>query len=276
MTSAIENGTLPAMSLTKNESHAIAITDAKLTDASSSRILNIGLKKGKIIALGYLPDDEPYLNISAKDHLIIPNPVNLATLASEGPLRATHSFIHSLYNSVHFLSGHDLAMAIHNNTFPLQKPILCQGTLSEWLYINQHIPPTASHPLHYILDQPCQEGLDTISSYSGSTPVSFGLILTPETPNLATTIQTLIAEKKVMSLSSTQPDTLCPLLLQHFGASLAGKLSMTLFSDNIPPLFGISLPKITLGSALSACIIHSNHPYTVLADIKDGTVYKKE
>ncbi len=65
-----------------NNTHIQAITNAKLlsSDLATSdtdKILNIAIKNQKIVALGYLPDDEDIEEINVCHHLIINNVFNI-------------------------------------------------------------------------------------------------------------------------------------------------------------------------------------------------------
>ena len=64
---------------TKKNTMIQAITNAKWLSSKTDKILNIAIKNHKIIALGYLPDEDDINEINVCHHLMINNVFNLGS-----------------------------------------------------------------------------------------------------------------------------------------------------------------------------------------------------
>ena len=258
------------MSKSSQKKSAItAITNAKTFNLNSKSLntQNIAIKNGKVIASGYIPDDENMTEINAKDHIIINNILNLFTEVFTSHKGTSNQQLQHITPKL----NQDLLLDIQTNAFNYTTThIIAAQSLSECMFIiqEQHKLPLSCH-FHIIITTCTQETLEWINQQSIPKHLSFGLLLTSAQPPLAPYLTTLIKEQKIISLSTPTSVHLIDLMYQMFEQNTP-ELCALLFQKYSTLYLGFKKTTILLGQPANLIVVSEKKPYTVLLNISDN------
>jgi hypothetical protein len=258
--------------------NSIAITNATKTDTLNKNTnLNIGLRNSKIIALGYLPDDEEFTQIEAKNYLIIENTFNLIqgfkssetleTSLNNGISLSTNSF-----NSIHFHETYAFFNSFKSMKFIPGNTYILYLTLSELLFIIQESSYLKNDSnFHFIIDI-TNESLTSIETINLQKNISLGLVIKKNIEIYKKRLTKLIQQEKVLTISSIISQELIPTLYKLFNS-----LNKQIISKLFNPYFLKKELKnqLLIGRKPNITFIKKSSPYDILCTLKEGEICKK-
>ncbi len=250
-----------------------AITNAKLLSTDTDSILNIAIKNQKIIALGYLPDEDNIDEINVCHHLIINNVFNIGNFINNDiSITEPNTQLNNNSNII-AIDGYELIKHVNSKTLKSsQQCYIASVQLSELLFIIQEATkkPLPSH-CHLILNNIDNEASTMLSSIKLPESVSIGIYLPEESsPNL-NNIETLILAKTIVSLSCKPSTALSSAIMTYFPKNYT-KIFDLLFNEASKTIFQISPIPIKIGNIINATFIQKKHPHNITAIISNGQI----
>jgi hypothetical protein len=257
----------------KNNHSIQAITNAKLLTAESNSMLNIAIKNHKIIALGYLPDDDDVEEINVCHHFILNNIFNLGAFINNQPCSTESNTSLKNLNSFDIIDSYELIQQVNSKTVSSSKKCLISSiSLSELLFLIQE---TNKHPLpihcHLILNQIDNETCDLLNSTEFPENISIGIYLTESSTQISSSLESLILAKKITSLSSHPSNPLATLIMTTFPENYK-KIYETIFINASNKIFDIKATPIEIGKKINAVFVLKKPPHTVTLTITDGII----
>lgn len=253
----------------------IAITNAiSKTKSTNTNTLNIGIKNNKIIALGYLPDDEEYKEINAKNHQIIENTFNIID-EFHPPYQSYNNGITlhvSSFSTIHILKTYTFLKEFKSMNFNQENTYILSLSLSELLYIIQESDCLKDKANFHLIIDLTEESLASIEAISLHKNISIGFILNKNNDKYKNQLIKLIKQEKVTTLSSKNTPDLIPSLFKLFNES-----NTDIISKLLTPYFLKKELKnqLLIGTKPSITFIKKSSPFSILCTVKKGEIYKE-
>ncbi|MBI60031.1 hypothetical protein CL657_02290, partial [bacterium] len=146
--------------------------------------------------------------------------------------------------------------------------------VSECLFILQEVTkkPLKSH-CHLILEYLDEETCTILSSIKLPDCLSLGIYLTDEQSNYLTTIEHLILNKTITSVSCKQSFALCSLIMKHFPETYQNIMSL-LFNDASKTVFKLAPTPIEIGKKINAVFVQKKAPHNIPIVVDNGIILK--
>ncbi|MBH38355.1 hypothetical protein CL658_04920 [bacterium] len=250
-----------------------AITNAKLLSSDSDKILNIAIKNTKVIALGYLPDDDTIEEINACHHLIINNVFNIGSFIKNKPSQTEPNAQLKENPTIKPIDSYELVKHIHSQSLPpSQKCYVANVQISEFLFILQETTktPIASH-CHLILQHIDEETCSILNTLTLPDCLSLGIYLPTDPTSISSTIEPLILAKTITSVSCDPSSALSSLIMKYFPKNYP-KICQLLFNDASKTIFKIDAPSIKIGNSINAIFIQKKEPYAISVIVTNGVI----
>ena len=245
-------------------SNILAITNASIfiPKTNTFNTLNLALKNNILIGKGYIPDDQNITEINAKNHIIIPQPINLIET-----IMSKHSYAHITY-----FQPSELSEKIHTNTLTLfTSHCICHVSFTEFLYClqEQNKCSTATH-FHFLISNPTDSILKHLSTITYPSHFSVGLIFDEDTNLNIPLLKEHLNNNKITTFSGKN---ICLIsLCCTFFKNDCFKYINTLFEQNIKTILNIK-QSLFLGEKPSLSIIKKESPFNILCKLKEGVLY---
>ena len=241
-----------------------AITNASIFTPKTNTFstLNLALKNNILIGKGYIPDDQDITEINAKNHVIIPQPINLIDAIT----------LKKQYTHITYFQPSKLLEKIHSNTLTLfTSHAICNVTFTEFLYClqEQNKCPRSTH-FHFLLSNPTDIILQHLSTLTCPSHFSIGLIFDDHTNLNAPFLKEQLNNNKITTFSAKNIDliSLCCALFEND----CFKLINIIFERNIKSILNIK-QSLSLGKKPSLSIIKKESPFNILCKLKEGVLY---
>jgi hypothetical protein len=261
-----------------------ALLNAKFLgdDSDKPETLNICLANEKIIGLGYVPDDDDFDQIDAQDHVIMLQAFNLNSALTESSSEITNNGI-----SLSFLVGDDSSIIfIDQLAYNLDKLssvqasvclIFGKGSASEALFVTQEFKKTPYHfSLHFIIETNELNTIDYMLTQS-SDSLSFGLLIDTTVSLHMPTIQTLLNDTRLLSLSTTDSNQLLGLIVKSCPDNFYSVMT-SFFKRSLTKLFPAYRMPLALSKTASFALIPNSQDLFekqgCLVTVSKGKIYR--
>lgn len=263
---------------TNNNTHIQAITNAKLlsSDLATSdtdKILNIAIKNQKIVALGYLPDDEDIEEINVCHHLIINNVFNIGCFIKNNNSKTEPNTQLKESPNIRIIDSYELIKQVNDQSLESSPNCyIASVQLSECLFILQEAnkTPLSTH-CHLILEYIDEETCTLLTNTKLPKEVSIGIYLPTESSPTIKHIETLILSKTISSLSCKPESALTTTIMTYFPNNYA-KICNVLFNEASKAIFNIEPISIKIGNTINATFIQKKQPHTISIIISNGVI----
>tara|TARA_B100000427_G_scaffold90018_1_gene74307 strand:+ start:1880 stop:2692 length:813 start_codon:yes stop_codon:yes gene_type:complete len=252
-----------------------ALTNAKYLEHDSHKILNIAIKNQNVIALGYLPDEETVDEINLCHHIIVNNAFNIGLFSKNisSKTEPTHPLITNANLSP--IDSYELIKHINSQSLPeTDQCYVSSVQVSECLFILQEV---TKKPLksdcHLILEYLDEETCTILSSIKLPECLSLGIYLTNAESNYLTTIEHLILNKTITSVSCEPSFALCSLIMKQFPETYQNIMSL-LFNDASKTVFKLTPTPIEIGKKINAVFVQKNSPHNIPIVVDNGIILK--